>query len=238
MSGTYERTFSVSVSVDRAWRACTDPDELAAWFFAPTGGDGGDGGEARFDLFGTEVTWTILELDPPHRLRYRQEAGPVPPLPGPIETCMTFEAEGTGTRISITHSGFGDGDDWATALESISRGADESLADLILYLETGVGFPRHPMERSYHGIKAREVPAGLVVHAVDAGTFGARLGLERGDLLVEVGGAPVFGYRELWTVARATPAGHAATASWIRDGQLHRGSAVLGSRPIAPAVVP
>ena len=28
MSGTYERTFSVSVPVERAWRACTDPDEL------------------------------------------------------------------------------------------------------------------------------------------------------------------------------------------------------------------
>jgi uncharacterized protein YndB with AHSA1/START domain len=230
MSGTYERTFSVSVPVERAWRACTHPDELARWFFAPAGTDGG---EARFDLFGTEVAWTILELDPPRRLRYRQGPGPVPRLPGPIETCMTFEEEGSGTRISITHSGFGDGDDWATALESVSRGADESLADLILYLETGVGFARHPMERSFHGIQAREVPAGLVVHAVDPGTFGAALGLVPGDLVVEVGGAPVWGYRELWTLARATSPGTEATASWIRGGELHRSVATFGTRPAA-----
>jgi len=232
MSGTYERTFTVSVAIDRAWRACTDPDELARWFFAP---QGVDADEARFDLFGNEVAWKILEVDAPRRLRYRQSGGPVPRLPGPIETCMTFETEGSGTRISITHSGFGDGADWATALESITRGADESVADLILYLETGVGFARHPMERSYHGIQAREVPAGLQVHAVDDGTFGARLGLEPGDLLVEVAGAPIFGYRELWTVARATPPGTAATASWIRDGALHQGTAALGARP-APVV--
>jgi len=230
MSGNYERTFSVSVPIERAWRACTHPDELARWFFTPTGGDDG---ESRFDLFGTEVAYTILEVDPPHRLRYRHGPGPVPRLPGPIETCMTFEEEGSGTRISITHSGFGDGADWATALESISRGADESVADLILYLETGVGFARHPIERSFHGIQAREVPAGLVVHAVDPDTFGAALGLRPGDLVVEVGGAPVWGYRELWTVSRATTPGTEVTASWIRAGELHRGVATMGVRPAA-----
>jgi uncharacterized protein YndB with AHSA1/START domain len=235
MSGTYERTFSVSVPVERAWRACTDPDELARWFFTPTGTDEG---EARFDLFGTEVAWTILELDPPRRLRYRQSGGPVPRLPGPIETCMTFEADGTGTRISITHSGFGDGDDWATALESISCGADESVADLVLYLETGVGFARHPMQGGYHGITAREVPAGLVVHAVDPGTFGASLELQRGDILVAAGGAPVFGFRELWTIARATPAGSELTASWIRGGELHHGSATMGPWQLVMAEAP
>jgi uncharacterized protein YndB with AHSA1/START domain len=46
MSGTFERTFSVSVSIDRAWRACTDPDELAQWFFEPRGvRDGGGFGQ-------------------------------------------------------------------------------------------------------------------------------------------------------------------------------------------------
>jgi uncharacterized protein YndB with AHSA1/START domain len=228
MSGTYERTFSVSVPVERAWRACTHPEELARWFFTPTGHEGD---ESRFDLYGEEVAFTILEVDAPSRLRYRNAGGPALGRPGPIETCMTFEATDSGTRITIVHSGFGDGDDWATALESVSRGADETVADLILYLETGVGFPRHPVERSYHGIRAREVPAGLVVHAVEPDAYGARLGLEPGDLLVEVGGAAVFGYRELWTVTRLLAAGQEATAQWIRDGELHQGSAVLGARP-------
>ena len=231
MSGTYERTFSVSVSQERAWRACTHPDELARWYFTPTGHDGD---ESRFDLYGTEVTVTIFEADRPHRLRYGGSG--VPGQLGPSETCMTFEATDTGTRITIVHSGFGDGADWAAALDAVSRGTDETIADLILYLETGVGFPRHPIERSYHGIRARELAAGLVVHAVDPGAFGARLGLEPGDLLVEVGGAPVFGHRELWTVARATPPGREATATWIRAGELHRGSAILGPRP-RPAVI-
>jgi uncharacterized protein YndB with AHSA1/START domain len=233
MSGTYERTFSVAVSIDRAWHACTDPEELAQWFFTPRGVE--DDG-AHFDLFGTDVSWEILELDAPHRLRYKQGPGPIPPLPGPIETCMTFEVDGTGTRISITHSGFGDGEDWAMSLESVSRGADESVADLILYLETGVGFARHPMESSFHGITAREIPAGLVVHGVTPGTYGHELGLQRGDILVEVAGAPVFGYRELWAIARSREPGTSATASWIRDGALLRGAATFGRRPVEHAV--
>jgi uncharacterized protein YndB with AHSA1/START domain len=158
MSGTYERTFSVSVSQERAWRACTDPDELARWYFTPTGHDGD---ESRFDLYGTEVTVTIFEADRPHRLRYGGSG--VPGQLGPSETCMTFDATDTGTRITIVHSGFGDGADWAAALDAVSRGTDETIADLILYLETGVGFPRHPIERSYHGIRARELPAGLAI---------------------------------------------------------------------------
>jgi S1-C subfamily serine protease len=149
---------------------------------------------------------------------------------------MTFEIDGTGTRISITHSGFGDGEDWAMSLESISRGADESIADLILYLETGVGYARHPMERTFHGIQAREVPAGLRVHSVVPSTFGAELGLQQGDLVVEVDGAPVFGYRELWTIARSREPGTSVTASWIREGALHHGTATLDRRPIANAV--
>jgi uncharacterized protein YndB with AHSA1/START domain len=229
MSGTYERTFSVSVPIDRVWKVCTDPDELKQWFFAPLGVDDG---EAHFDLFGTDVAWQILEFDPPNRLSYRQAPGPRPQWPGPIESCMTFEVEGDGTRISITHSGFGDGEAWATALESISRGADESIADLILYLETGVGFARHTMERSYHGIRGREVRTGLVVTDVDPGTFGDELGLQPGDLLVEVGGAPVFGYRELWTVARVSEPGTSAEAAWVRDGALRRARATLGRRPM------
>jgi hypothetical protein len=166
-------------------------------------------------------------------LRYRQQPRSVPPVGGLIETCTTFEIEGTGTRITITHSGFGDGDQWDFILESMSAGSDESVADLILYLETGVGFPRHPVERGYHGIQAHEVPAGLVVYAVEPDTFATRLGLQRGDLLVELGGAPVFGYRELWTIARASEPGTETSAAWVRDRALYRGTAALGRRPTA-----
>jgi S1-C subfamily serine protease len=94
------------------------------------------------------------------------------------------------------------------------------------------------MEGGYHGIQAREIPAGLVVHAIDPGTFGASLDLQRGDILVAVGGAPVFGYRELWTVARATAVGSEVTASWIRGGELHHGSATMGRRPMVKAALP
>ena len=52
---------------------------------------------------------------------------------------VVFESTDSGTTVVITHSGFGDGEDWEQALEATSRGVDETIADLVCYLETGVG---------------------------------------------------------------------------------------------------
>jgi S1-C subfamily serine protease len=70
-----------------------------------------------------------------------------------------------------------------------------------------------------------------MVHAVDPGAWGDRLGLQRGDILVDVGGAPVFGYAELWAVTRMTQPGAEMAAAWVRDRALHRATATLGPWP-------
>jgi uncharacterized protein YndB with AHSA1/START domain len=231
MSRSFERTFEVRVPIDVVWTAMTDPDELNKWYF-PFHVD--DEGTAHTEILGSDRPSEILEFDPPRKLRMANRNGPDspwPPLPeSTTEMTVALEATDSGTRVTITHSGFGDGDDWDRALDSVTRGSEESIADLILYLETGVPFPRHPAERSFHGIAAHTVPAGLKVQAVHPASFAQRLGLQPGDLVVEIGGAPVFGYHELWFFTREHNPGEIAAAAWIRDGELMRGSAELGSR--------
>ena len=135
----------------------------------------------------------------------------------------------------ITHSGFGDGEDWEQALGATSRGVDETIADLVCYLETGVGVRRHPsMGESFHGIGAREVAAGLEVLSVQPGTFAAELGLAPGDIVVELAGAAVFGFPELNFFIREHRVGEPVAAAWVRNGQISRGTARLGARlPVA-----
>jgi hypothetical protein len=157
-------------------------------------------------------------------------------MAGAREMTVVLEATESGTRTT-TNSGFGDGEEWDRDTAGAMRGQAETIADLILYLETGVAFPRHLHgEKSWIGLSWREVPAGLQVDSVQPGTFAERLGLQRGDLQVEHGGASVFGYAELGFFTKEHRAGEMAQAAWVRDGQLMRASAELGARiPVAAA---
>ena len=76
---TLQRTFSVAVPVERAWRAMTDPKEMQQWFFAFTPAVDSDAGVAggEFDVFGVPATIEVLEVDHHHRLRYAEQGGPV-----------------------------------------------------------------------------------------------------------------------------------------------------------------
>jgi uncharacterized protein YndB with AHSA1/START domain len=208
----------------------TEPAELARWFFKPVGDAETP---AAFDLYGSVANIEVLEVDPHRRYRYSEAGGPVPKVDGYAEVTVTFEDLGSGTRITITRSGFGDGPDWDAALESVGRGLEESIADLVLYVETGVALPRHPAQRSGTGIVGYEAPAGLRVRSVEPDSFGTRLGLEPGDLLVELAGAAGFGKRELLFFMREHAPGEQIDTAWVRDGQVCRGRAELDTwRPL------
>jgi S1-C subfamily serine protease len=64
------------------------------------------------------------------------------------------------------------------------------------------------------GLVGTESNGGLLIHAVDPDSFGERLGLETGDVLVELGGAAVFGPRELLFFMRSHQPGEVAEAAW------------------------
>jgi uncharacterized protein YndB with AHSA1/START domain len=96
---------------DQVWRALTDPALLARWLmpndFQPVPGH-------RF-TFRTEpvpehgfdgiVHCQVLDLDPPRLLRFSWRTTV-------LDTEVTWQlvAEGTGTRLLITHDGFDDSD--------------------------------------------------------------------------------------------------------------------------------
>lgn len=233
-SRTVERTFTVTVPVERAWKAMTDPDEMAQWFFAYSPGDEADGVGGDVDFYGRPARIDVLEVDRHRLLRYAEEGGPVRTVHGRAEVTVTFAdaAVDGATRITITRSGFGDGAEWDAAIEQTGRGLDENIADLILWLECGVSFPRHQRQPAFAGLLGFDDRGGLLVHSVEPGSFGERLGLIGGDVLVELGGAAVFGQRELLFFLRSHTVGDVVDAAWVRDGALVRGKVELdGWRP-------
>jgi uncharacterized protein YndB with AHSA1/START domain len=227
MTNNYERTFSVSVPVDRAWRAFTDPSDLEAWF--TTSWDQDDDGRATAASPGGPVGFELVEVDPRAKLHYRQWGAS--PERG-IDVTIVFESDESGTRITMTQSGFGG----ETVFESdeVRNGMDETLADLVLYLEYGIAVARHRdlASDATVGAALQQSGAGPVIATVAPGGFAASAGLQSGDLLVQLGRAPMFRIGDVACFLRLHDVGDEVDVAYVRDGALHRSHATLGKRDL------
>jgi uncharacterized protein YndB with AHSA1/START domain len=226
MSSEYERTFSVSVPVDRAWRAFTEPEELEAWLShgfeidaeerAAVGN--GPGGPTHFE---------IVEVREHSTLQYRQWAAS--PDAG-IDVTVVFESLDNGTRITMTQAGFG-GESFLTS-DDVHHGMDESLADLVMYLEHGVRLPRHRdlASTASMGVDLRQRFEGVAVGKVHPGGFGDAIGLESGDILFQLGRAAVFAIGDVGFFMREHDAGDEVEITWLRGGEMLHGKERLTPR--------
>jgi uncharacterized protein YndB with AHSA1/START domain len=227
MTSKYERTFSVSVPVERAWRAFTDPADLEQWF--TTSFDEGDDGRSTAASPGGPVGFEVVEADPRARLRYRQWGAT--PERG-IDVTIVFESDESGTKITMTQSGFGG----ETIFESdeVHNGMDETLADLVLYLDYGIAVPRHRdmATNASLGAVLRAHAAGPLVGAVNADGFAGDAGLQPGDLLVQLGRAPMFRIADVACFLRLHEVGDDVEVGFVRNGAVHRSHASLGPRDL------
>jgi uncharacterized protein YndB with AHSA1/START domain len=232
MSNDYETTFSVRVPPERAFRAFTDPRELEQWFtpkFDADAEEGAPGVKADAASPGGQVHFEVTQIKGDELLAYRQWAGD--PNTG-IDVTVVFEPVEGGTKITVTHAGFGG--DSILKTDSVRNGMAESYADLVLYLEYGVSFPRH---RDIHssawlGALFRDAGAGAEVAVVDAGGFADQVGMQPGDILLQLGAGAVFGNREVIFFMREHDVGDEVEAVWAHDGAVHRGTGQLTQRDL------
>jgi uncharacterized protein YndB with AHSA1/START domain len=211
MSAKYERTFMVAVPVERVWQAFVDPAERELWM-----------GSRPAELEEGEMKVGALEAN--RRLSWTESpAG----LDGWFETTVTFEEVATGTRITIVRSGFGDSEDWLHYAENTERGGSELIADLILYLETGVRAERHFQFGSGLGATMLESGAGVRITYTVPGGFAAEAGMRAGDLLLRLNGAPVVLASDVAFFGREHDAGEEVEAEYARGGEVLRGRGAL-----------
>ncbi|GLV60854.1 transcriptional regulator [Dictyobacter sp. S3.2.2.5] len=138
---TLEKEVFIKASPERVFRALTTREDLERWFLVKAELDLCPGGTIRFSWRpGSFEVGKILVLEPPHRLSYTWETF------GPAPTTITFElsAENDGTRLHLTHTNIGTGEDWDRYYTSVNRGWSAHLADLASWLETGTCPPPGP----------------------------------------------------------------------------------------------
>jgi uncharacterized protein YndB with AHSA1/START domain len=138
---TLEKELFIKASPQRVFQALTTKEDLERWFLVKAEVDVRPGGAIRFEWGpGMVEVGMILVLEPPHRLSYTWETL------GPGPTTITFEltAENDGTRLHLTHTDIGTGEDWDTYYTGINGGWSAHLADLTSWLETGTCPPPGP----------------------------------------------------------------------------------------------
>jgi uncharacterized protein YndB with AHSA1/START domain len=223
MARSYERSFVVEAPVERVWRAFSVPEELNVWHGTAEVFEPVEGGRVRFaDPGHAPVEGTVEAAVPHRRLRWRVDADQ-----SVIEE--TFEEVNGGTRVTITHES--EDQEWPDyELEAITLGWNESIADLVFYLERGVRFTRHMTARSLIGATTRNAMAGVEVVSVRSGTFADNVGLEPGDVLLQLGEAPIFDRSDLALIMREHEPGVELEAVFARGGRIVRSAARLSPR--------
>ena len=218
MSGKWQRTFEVSVPIERVWEAFTRRRRAS-----PPG--------ARQDP-NERVEPQVLENQPMKLLRWSAEGGT---LPERSEFTVVFESTETGSRFTVTRCGFGEGEDADVFSESHSLGWQQGFMDLVFELETGVAVNRHYYGAydTCTGVMYAQRDWGLEVLKVLPGTFGTEAGLARGDRLVRLAGGAVFSRSDVWTLLEAHSPGDTVSVEFVRGGALQRASGRLSSQRVA-----
>ena len=170
---------------------------------------------------GFESAGKVLSIEPMQSIQVHKDAEPCKDS----EIILTLRAEGAGTHIQVIQKNV---PDWVKAsIDAFVLGGDQIVADLVLYLERGVQICRHTMNWSFIGLVTQEVATGLEVTAVVPGAYADRVGLAAEDLIISLGGAPVFTQHCLQAVSRVFKPGQEVEATWVRGTTLERGQAAL-----------
>jgi len=219
-----EKSFVISVPPARAWEVFTDGEERSKWDADVWEIDLRAGGATHWKIGPLESTGRVDEVVPEQLFRQTDLTGPH----ANSEITVTFEEVDEGTRVTITHAGFGDGEEWQGALESTSFGWGQAIADLFAYLETGVRPERFNTNLlSNPGMVVIDTPAGLRVKRTEPAGFAEQVGLKEGDLVLTVAGAPVFTTPEMWVILRLYKPGDKVAVDYISDGKRRSGSGEL-----------
>jgi uncharacterized protein YndB with AHSA1/START domain len=150
VEGSVRREVLVKAEPERVFAAFTDINDLLAWFAdgavigRHVGGNWGLGWYADEDSDeGYHVLGVFEVYEPAVRLVVRDLSFSTPEGEslGGMRLSVAFAAEDGGTRVTVDHTGIGQGPSWDGYSAGLGPGWERSLADLRGWLEEGRKLP-------------------------------------------------------------------------------------------------
>ena len=103
---TIEHVVHIDATPDTVYELWTTAEGLCAWWAVSASVDARPGGAIRVDIDGEHVmVGEIVDLEPPHRLRFTFGWDDGDPAPGSTEVDVRIEANGNGSRLTLRHHG-------------------------------------------------------------------------------------------------------------------------------------
>lgn len=215
MRHSWERTFQVAAEPARVWKEFTASEEPQSWNNVLRGDPYYSRGAVRVEM---------RDEQPEKLLRWDEIEGS-----DVVEMTVTFTEVETGTRITITRAGFGEGDAWEARHASRLLGWVQAMHDFAVYLQTGVAPGRmHFLHWACDpGMTIGEVSGGLRIVNVTSGGWAATAGLQPGDLVIGMADTAVFDRSDLWLLQTLLEPGGDVAVEYVRDGAIRRATARL-----------
>jgi uncharacterized protein YndB with AHSA1/START domain len=137
---TIRKELFIAAAPERVYRAFLEPEQLQRWFAAQVTLDERVGGRFRYRWSsGESVEGVIVDLVASRLLVMDWDEGDDK---GDTRLIVELVPDGDGTRLVLTDSGFGTGDDWDALYDGVDSGWSDLLAALAAWLEEGGVNPR------------------------------------------------------------------------------------------------
>jgi uncharacterized protein YndB with AHSA1/START domain len=178
---------------------------------------------------GYEARGVFTTYLPPRALAFTWTS---PYEPGDTVVKVTLKPVEGGTRVMLTHSGFGAGKKWAGRAEESEREWNGGLDNLKSVLETGIDLRQLNQPRLGLGWESAPDNAGALLTMIISGGPADLAGLRKGDVLVSFAGRKVRNEDDLMTAFRSCRAGQRVKAVYWREGERHTTTLELSARPV------
>jgi uncharacterized protein YndB with AHSA1/START domain len=183
-----------------------------------------------FDVWwnsGYEARGVFTSLKPPTSLAFTWNS---PMEPGETQVRVTLKPAEDGTRLTLTHSGFGTGKKWAGRAEESEREWNSGLDNLKSVLETGVDLRQMNQPRFGLGWETAPGDKGALVNAVITGGPCDQAGLVKGDVITSFAGRKVKSEQDLLTIFYSCRAGQRVPVTFLRQDKRNKTTVELGKR--------
>jgi uncharacterized protein YndB with AHSA1/START domain len=232
---------TVKAAPAEVYRMLTNSTHLREWLADVALASAHEGGQIYLRWNdGYAATGSFTRLEPGERVAFSWRGSEEP---GVTQVDIEIASDQQGSKVSLLHSGFGEGKRSRKAAKDLRRAWASSMENLVSVMETGedLRFTRRPML----GVSAQQevdaeraaklglpVTHGIELSSVVPGMGAEAAGLRGGDVLVRVGGAEIFDWSALGAALQVHRAGDTIPVVFYRDGSEHRAEMTLSARPL------